>query len=464
MGLGHVIRSLALVEMLNENFECHFFIRNPLPSLKSKILSVCQSIIELPKTEDNESEAHMLVNRYFTGHEIVVLDGYHFKTEYQRIIKSKGCKLVCIDDIHAYHFMADAIINHSGGIYTDDYSAEPSTRFYLGMQYAILRPTFYEAAKSRNFDNKEDNIFICLGGADPDNMTISILQKLENAEVKEKCYIVIGIAYSHADQLYKVIEKSNLSICVLHNIDSHEMVKYMKKCKIAITSASTIAYEYASVGGELYLLPIAENQQKVYAYFVKEKIGFTIDHQFLSHSSSEINDMYQAQSNALDGKQQKRFLDIFNALIIKIRPAVPDDCLLYFQWANDPDIRTQSFNTTPILLEDHKQWFHNRIYSGKSMLFVCYIDEEPIGQIRFDLKDNHAIINYALDKHYRGKGLAHILLQKGLSELSEDMKTSFSIIGYVKASNIPSRKAFLRIGFQESISTEFPDSYKYTYL
>ena len=42
---------------------------------------------------------------------IVVLDGYHFDTNYQTKIKQKGCKLVCIDDLHDKHFVADIIIH-----------------------------------------------------------------------------------------------------------------------------------------------------------------------------------------------------------------------------------------------------------------------------------------------------------------------------------------------------------------
>ena len=45
MGLGHVIRSLALADMLKEDFDCHFMIRNPLPALRVQIMEVCQHLI-----------------------------------------------------------------------------------------------------------------------------------------------------------------------------------------------------------------------------------------------------------------------------------------------------------------------------------------------------------------------------------------------------------------------------------
>ena len=42
---------------------------------------------------------------HLQGDEIVVLDNYFFTTDYQRAIKQKGCRLVCIDDMHDKHYV-----------------------------------------------------------------------------------------------------------------------------------------------------------------------------------------------------------------------------------------------------------------------------------------------------------------------------------------------------------------------
>jgi spore coat polysaccharide biosynthesis predicted glycosyltransferase SpsG len=46
IGLGHVYRSLALAEMLNEDFETVFLIKKPLKELKRTILQTCSECIE----------------------------------------------------------------------------------------------------------------------------------------------------------------------------------------------------------------------------------------------------------------------------------------------------------------------------------------------------------------------------------------------------------------------------------
>lgn len=314
IGLGHVFRSLALAEMLSDAFECHFLIRNPLPILRKQILSICKSIIELPENTNDLEEAAHITQKYLSGNEIVVLDGYHFITDYQQIIKNKGGKIVCIDDIHAYHFVADIVINHAGGLTREKYSAEKYTQFCLGLQYALLRKPFREAARNRIYpDRRENKVFICLGGADPNNDTLEVLEKLEQHANINHCYLVLGGAYLHRAALEDFLKKSSLKIELLSNLSAEEMVRYMKKCSKAITPPSTVSYEYLSVGGELYLKIIADNQLNINNYFIKEGLAFTFE-QFGNINAASVHLALQKQQKLLDGNVEERFLNQFKFL------------------------------------------------------------------------------------------------------------------------------------------------------
>lgn len=311
MGLGHVIRSLALAEMLNEDFECHFIIRNPLETLKQQILEICDSIIELPDSKEDMEEVELLCQKYFTGTEIVVLDGYHFVTAYQQTIKNQGCKVVCIDDIHAYHFVADIVINHGGGVTKDDYSVETYTKLCLGLKYSLLREPFRVAATKRDYSGREfDSVFICLGGADPKNDTLKVLKKCIATNKFSKFYLVTGGAYIHGKVLNDYVSRSKLQIQVLSNLSPKQMIKYMKRCATAVTPPSTISYEYLSVGGLLYLHTIADNQKKIGNYFIKEKIAFPFS-QINKTPNVMLNRSLKKQSVLFDGLIQKHLLKIF---------------------------------------------------------------------------------------------------------------------------------------------------------
>lgn len=314
MGLGHVIRSLALAGMLKDNFECHFIIRSPLPALKKQILEVCQQIIELPDTDDHIAEAKFITNEFFQQDDVVVLDGYHFQTTYQHVIKTKGCKLVCIDDIYACHYVADAIINHAGGITPANYSAEPYTRYYLGLEYALLRKPFLKTAKEHKYPDRNKSIFICMGGADPNNDTLEILKKCSRKLPGYQYFVVTGGAYQYRSALNEYLSVSALKAKVLDNLDANQMADYMKKCRVAITPPSTVAFEYLSLGGILFLKVIADNQININDYFLRGGLAFDFDTRFFELTEAEITNAEKKQKAVFDGKTPERFLNLFHEI------------------------------------------------------------------------------------------------------------------------------------------------------
>jgi len=60
MGLGHVIRSLALAEMLQKEYDIVFAIRTPLQSLEKQIRDLGIETLLLPQPSSDLLEAHWL--------------------------------------------------------------------------------------------------------------------------------------------------------------------------------------------------------------------------------------------------------------------------------------------------------------------------------------------------------------------------------------------------------------------
>ena len=72
----------------------------------------------------------------------------------------------------------------------------------------------------------------------------------------------------------------------------------------------------------------------------------------------------------------------------------------------------------------------------------------PVGQIRFDVKDDIADIDYSLEPLVRGRGWAKKLLSEGLKTF-KDHNGEKPLRGRVKEDNLPSRRVFQRLGFVE---------------
>ena len=460
MGLGHVIRSLALADMINNEYQCHFIIRNPIASLKEQILEICDSMIRIDDSIEKENEAVFIRDKYIQKDNIVVLDGYHFDTEYQRLFKTAGCKIVCIDDIHKYHFLADAVINHAEGVIKDKYSTESYTQFFLGFKYALLRRAFIENKRIEQYPERNKSwIFCCLGGADPKNNTLDVLKTIEQDPAIDSCYLVIGAAYQYREELEVFLKNTSLSMRLMNNLSADEMSSCMRKCGKAVTSLSTVALEYLSIGGELYLKMIANNQIDVFKNLID--LGLAYDFDAFPVSGELVEKSISLQSEYFDGKQKKRYKKLFKFINLDSRRASTEDRMIFFNWANEKETRAQSFNSDPIPYEDHVRWFDNKLNDNKSAIYIITYNKEDIGQVRFDIEKDCAIISYSIDQKFRNQGWSSPLLQRGVAQFKKDHQNSYLIIGFVKKENIASSIAFRNLGFRESIATEYEHSFKY---
>lgn len=135
--------------------------------------------------------------------------------------------------------------------------------------------------------------------------------------------------------------------------------------------------------------------------------------------------------------------------LLKLREVILDDAKLLFDWANDPAMRANSFHQKKIEWNQHIIWLKNRLDSNSSKIFIAEFDGNYVGQIRFDKKENKAIIDFYIAEEFRGKGLGTSLLLKGVKKITEYWKDIIDIVGEVKKNNLSSKKAFIKAGFQE---------------
>lgn len=128
---------------------------------------------------------------------------------------------------------------------------------------------------------------------------------------------------------------------------------------------------------------------------------------------------------------------------ISIRKISKNDLMLLYTWANDPLIREMSFNQAFIPLETHKEWFSKVLLSSEIHLFVVEDTQNhsPVGLIRIDADGE---IGISISKEYRGLGISSKIIELGIKNGSHHPK----LIAHIKPNNIPSIKAFEKVGFR----------------
>ncbi len=315
IGMGHFIRTLALAEMLNDDFYCIYATQSPSDYQINEIEKVCHERIDLPA---DETHFDIFLN-LLTGDEIVVLDNYYFTTEYQRDIKAKGCKLVCIDDIHDKHFVADLIINHAEGTSKSQYSAEKHTQFCLGYQYVLLRKDYLIKVSNETF--KQYACLVMMGGSDPFNLTAKIISMIEPLQFSLPIAIVIGADYKN-DHLFQPFDNIEL----FKGIESSKIYQLMKEAQIGIFPASTVAIEACAARLPFICGYFVDNQKEIYKGIEKNNLAICIGNYLkvvpnelmnafeqLNHKSI-VEKIVTKQKTELDKKSKKRFIKTFNNL------------------------------------------------------------------------------------------------------------------------------------------------------
>lgn len=456
IGLGHIYRVLALAKILDPWFNSHIYIQEPSAAVIKLVRDHAIDLHVLPATKKHTPAFNGELYPYVSADSMVVLDGYHFDSEYQQGLKSIGCKLISIDDIYNTKFFSDVVINHTGGLSEDCYIADENTRFFLGPEYAILRPEFLHGKQSPLPPDRTKRLIITLGGADTNNITLAILHNLQpHLERFESISIIIGAAYQFETTLRSFTENYQ-HIRILKSLTAPEMHKAMCNNGIAICSASTVSYEYASVGGLLFILQTADNQKDLYKFLDQKKLALPLERMIEIITNNETDHYYNkisgSQKVIFDGQSDKRlsaiFLNLYFLDNIQLRKTNTDDLMIMFTWANDPELRQNSFSAGNISLEEHTTWFHRKLQDNNSFLYLFESQQGvPIGNIRFELKEGEYVLSYFIDPGFRNLGLSKQLLNAGIEEFFKEATGINNVTGFIKEDNLPSIKAFLSVGF-----------------
>lgn len=310
IGMGHFVRTLALAGMLNKDFYCVFAIQRPTDYQIQEINKNCHDHINLP---DDNSHFQLFLEK-LNGTEIIVLDNYYFDTNYQREIKVKGCKLVCVDDLHDKHYVADAVINHAIGIESFQFSTEKYTKLFLGFDYSLLRSVFLDEVQM-NF-KKQYSILIMMGGADPYNLTIPIINALSEIQLD----LPFAVVYDG-----NKLEDSSRYV-QYRNVSSEEVAKLMKLSVIGVLPSSSVAIEACACKLPFITGYFVNNQVDLYKSLISRNlaIDFGDFNQGVNNLGRLILKFYyddevknliiQNQNSLLDKQSRVRICSLFNDL------------------------------------------------------------------------------------------------------------------------------------------------------
>ena len=483
IGTGHVVRCKTLANALRQRgAEVHFIIRalqghmgdllaqdnfavtflSDEPPLIKSFSYGYSGCLGVDQTKDAAQCISILKK---TKCDWLIVDHYDLDRKWEEFLRPYAQKLMVIEDLPNRPHYCDLLVdqNYSSG---DEQRYQGWVSSYcqmlLGPRYALLNPVYAkyrDTLQPRSGEVKQ--VLVYMGGSDNANVTGMVLSALSASALAHlDVVVVIGVNNIHKNLVtQQSIERPNTHVCSSRS----DLAELMIKADIAIGAGGVTTWERMCMGLPSVVISIAKNQipacealehdglihylgearNLTVANLLTEFVTFIFDHEKLRSISAKTQ-MY------VDGKGVDRLIE---ALIqtkitnLKLRNATKSDALIYFNWANDPVVRENAVEMSPIHMCSHLRWFDNRLNSPNSFLFILEAENLPVGQIRFDKENEEAEIDYSLDSLVRGRKWAKQLLKLGIDAMNNIQPIQLKAT--VKPQNFASVATFIKLGFTE---------------
>ena len=379
-------------------------------------------------------------------------------------------KLLVIDDLADRPHQADVLLDPNFfGESTEHRYQELVTkrcRQLLGPHYALLAPEYSQLHPLVPKRTQLKRVLVFFGGVDQDNLTGRSLEALMDPGLSELAVdVVIGRQSLHGKAIETLVaRRPNTSL--YEPLPS--LAGLITRADLAIGAGGATTWERACLGLPSLVITIAANQlpsmqalhQAGHLQLLGDKSQVNVE-QIKSALLSRLNEPNRGGAGCVltdgwGGSRQATGL-LGPQCKLHLRPAIANDEALLLRWANDPQVRANSFTSEQIRPDDHHRWFQQGLNNPKRLqLIATTADGCPIGQIRFDRQmltkggiASEAVIALSLDRCARGRGLSVELVRAGLKAMQQSWGPSTRVVAEVLPDNTASNACFARAGFKQ---------------
>lgn len=317
MGTGHLMRCLALAQGWQEaGGEVLFVLVWEMPAIEERLrqegMQVAHLIDVVAGSEADAAATAVLARQHLARW--IVVDGYHFGGAYQKQIKEAGFLLLFIDDnAHADYYYADLVLNQNIYAQARLYQArEPYTRLLLGTSFVLLRREFWPwRGWQRAMPEAARHLLVTLGGSDPDNVTLNVIQALQQLSGEWEAAIVVGGQNPHYHELVTAVGDDS-RFHLRRNVPS--MPELMAWADLAVSAGGSSIWELAFMGVPTLLVTLADNQSEAVNTLAQNDICLKLDQnrtltlarvseylENLLNDSAQRALMYQRARDLVDG-------------------------------------------------------------------------------------------------------------------------------------------------------------------
>ncbi len=341
IGTGHVMRCLNLCEYYptwNFTFVCRNFklnITDKIMSAKHKLILLDYNVEPELNNYDTwigvtyDDEQNDIIGILNTEkYDIIIFDHYGIDHILEYKVRKYCKKVIVITELFNKQHYCDVFINYN----TDNLDNVKQinlcndTHYKIGAENILINKRFLNSSKTI-YNKTIKTITINMGGADPQNYILKVLNNIKNYVLQQNIIVNIIIGYSNKN--YNAIinfikdananteantnANANSNLFIIHfDIDFDKLIAIYLDSDLAIGSLSITAYERLFLKIPQICIKIAENQ------LIQELDVFNIIN--ISCLMEKLNDYQNILNNQIQYStkfiNQNRFIVYFNDIII----------------------------------------------------------------------------------------------------------------------------------------------------
>ncbi len=283
IGLGHVVRCLALADELYEVHGCRVAFAMRRGPLGFEMVRQKRYPVLTPPDDDRPfdyvrwlAEAIGNVNA-----RVLVLD---VRDDLPRAaveaLKEQGLLIVTLDDPSERRLASDlAFYPPAPQVRRLNWSGF-SGKVYIGWEWVILRREFVNARhfvdkhSKHKTQNSKLRILVTMGGSDPAGLTLKAVGALSLLDEDFEAIIVLGPGFSHYGELEELLAKARRQFEVRQSVT--DMTGLMAQADLAVASFGVTAYELAAMGIPAIYMCLTEDHAESASAFMGAGIAISL--------------------------------------------------------------------------------------------------------------------------------------------------------------------------------------------
>jgi len=485
LGVGHVIRSLALAEAaVAAGHEVVVAGHFEGPFVRGQLAAAPVEVVQLAaRVPDARPEPLLELIQRFRP-DVLHLDSYELRGSLMG-----SMVLSNVEDGAFGRRPADVVVDPTLGAELSPRPEDGSTWLLRGSRYAPMRQRVMDARRRATDDGVvaaveipvEDvarTVLVVMGGTDPVGLAPAAVGLLAHTGLAlEVTAIAVG---ENAERVRAAALGSALSLEVLPPVD--DLAAMMAGQDLVISAAGTSVWELCCIGVPMAVIWAVGNQRDGYDRLVAAGAAVGLGGPELAgadpggHERAEgllrtaLMDsraragLVQAGRHVVDGLGAWRVVGTWEQVLrlgpaarsgstrhepsvrLTARPAGMHDARHLWEWRNDAATRASSRSPAEVSFDEHLRWLTASLARTDRMLLVVEDPVGPVGTARWDLRfEGEWEISITVAPERRGQSLARPLLRAAEVALSEVARSSATdVTAYLAVVHVDNR-ASLRL-------------------